>query len=185
MCIQSDPALKATSKFLSLVLRHRPTMLGLIIQEGGWVPVAQLIEGMNSRGQHLTKEDLDFVVANNDKSRYSYDESGTLIRANQGHSVPVDLQLQAISPPTRLFHGTHEGAVSAILREGLRKMKRHHVHLSEAQSTASTVGKRRGHPVILEVDAKAMAERGYAFFRSDNGVWLTEEVPPEFFKPLE
>jgi len=181
MSLPLDPdRLKSASKFMSLVLRHRPALIGLELQEGGWASVDALLEGMRRKGHSFTREDLEILVANNDKSRFAFDPSGTLIRANQGHSVEVDLQLLPSSPPDVLYHGTHAPMQAAILREGFKKMKRHHVHLSEAVETAKAVGARRGTPVILRVDAKAMAAAGILFYRSENGVWLVDEVRPRF-----
>lgn len=124
------------------------------------------------------------MVAKNDKQRFSFDESQTRIRANQGHSTPVDLQLDPATPPDILYHGTPAPNVDIILREGLCKMARHHVHLSATPATAEMVGRRRGRPVVLVVDAAAMGRDGFVFYRSANGVWLTDEVPPGYLRPL-
>jgi len=176
--------LKSLGKFVSLVLRHDPHLAGLELEPGGWVSVDRLLEGLRAAGRPITQEELDFLVQENDKRRYSYDASGTRIRANQGHSVPVDLGLEAASPPDVLYHGTHLGVLQAVLEQGLSKMERHAVHLSADAATAKTVGSRRGSPVVLRVDAKAMVEQGFVFHRSDNGVWLTERVPPGFLERL-
>jgi putative RNA 2'-phosphotransferase len=127
---------------------------------------------------------LNEVVASNDKKRFSFDSTGTLIRANQGHSVEIDLQLEPAIPPDVLYHGTGHGAVEAILREGLCKMSRHHVHLSKDIATAKTVGARHGRPVVFAVDAAAMHEAGYTFYCSENGVWLVDSVPPEYLNQI-
>jgi putative RNA 2'-phosphotransferase len=127
---------------------------------------------------------LDEVVARNNKRRFSFDPTGTLIRANQGHSVAVDLQLEPVEPPAVLYHGTGHGAVEPIRREGLRKMARHHVHLSSDRETARAVGARHGRPVVFMVNAAAMRSAGHLFYRSDNGVWLVDHVPPEYLRRL-
>ena len=181
----NDPKLlKAASKFMSLILRHAPKLADITLDNEGWVPVDQLLIGMNRKGIALTREDLDFVVANNDKSRFAFDASGTRIRASQGHTLKVDLKFEPRTPPDVLYHGTHAVAVSAIQREGLRKMKRQHVHLSKAIDAAMVVGSRRGTPIIFAVDAKGMEAKGFVFYQSENAVWLTDEVPPAFLKIL-
>ena len=130
----------------------------------------------------LRRAELEEVVAGNNKQRFSFDEAGTRIRANQGHSVEVDLGLPTATPPDVLFHGTVDRFLPAIFREGLRPMNRHDVPLSRDRETAVRVGSRRGKPVVLEVDAEAMARRGHEFRLSANGVWLTAAVPPEFLR---
>lgn len=173
------------SKFISKHLRHEPEALGLTLQVGGWVPVEDLIEGSVLVGMTFTLEELREVVATNDKQRYSFDETGTLIRANQGHSTPVDLQLEQAEPPAVLYHGTAARSVAPIMESGLLPMARHHVHLSADVETARKVGARHGKPVIFEVDAAQMRHEGILFFRSDNGVWLTAHVLPKFLKLLK
>lgn len=169
------------SKLLSKTLRHQPSLAGLALGPGGWVAVADLLRGLRERvGVTLTRAELDEIVANNNKQRFAYDETGTLIRASQGHSVEVDLELAETPPPETLYHGTGARAVAAILRQGLRKMRRHHVHLSADIPTARKVGERHGPPVIFAVASGAMARDGVPFYRSDNGVWLVEAVPPRF-----
>lgn len=168
------------SKFLSKHLRHTPEELGLTLQPGGWVSVDDLLAASQRKGFPITYDELIECVETNDKKRFSFDESGDLIRANQGHSVEVDLQLEEQKPPEILFHGTVQRFLDSIMKEGLQKQKRHHVHLSKDILTAHKVGARRGKPVILVVKAKEMHEAGYKFFVSANGVWLTDEVPPEF-----
>ena len=172
------------SKYLSLHLRHRPERLGLSLDPGGWVEVDALLAAAARDGHPISRAELDEVVASNDKQRFSFDPSGTRIRANQGHSVEVDLQLQPAEPPAVLYHGTGAGSASAIRREGLRKMRRHHVHLSADLQNAQRVGARHGEPVVFAVDAAAMRRAGHVFYRSANGVWLTDRVPPEFLRPL-
>lgn len=170
------------SKFLSRHLRHAPRDIGLELQEGGWVEVEDLLAGCRRAGLRLSEEDLEEVVEKNDKQRFSFDVTGLRIRANQGHSVPVDLQLTPCQPPDVLYHGTASDAVEAILRDGLKRMKRHHVHLSTSEQTAVKVGKRHGRPVVLVVDAARMHRDGAAFYCSDNGVWLVDEVPAGYLR---
>lgn len=172
------------SKYLSKHLRHEPERIGLKLSPGGWVSVDELLTACKNHSFPINSVELKEVVANNDKKRFSFDATGTLIRANQGHSVEVDLQLEAVVPPDVLYHGTGHGAVEAILREGLRKMSRHHVHLSTDVTTAKKVGMRHGRPVIFTVDAAAMHEEGYTFYCSENGVWLVDNVPPKYLRQL-
>lgn len=171
------------SKFLSYVLRHRPEAIGLRLGDGGWVAVEALLAAAARHGTAMTFDRLAEVVATNDKRRYAFNEDRTMIRAVQGHSVEIDLGYAAVSPPAILFHGTVERFVAAILREGIRRGRRHHVHLSAERGTAVKVGARRGRPVILAIDAAAMAGEGHAFYRADNGVWLVDHVPPRFLTP--
>jgi putative RNA 2'-phosphotransferase len=173
------------SKSMSRSLRHQPERLGITLEPGGWVRVDDLLSAMKTTGLTLTRAQLEEVVANNDKQRFSFDETGTRIRANQGHSVTVDLQLEPRSPPNVLYHGTNEAALPGILETGLQRMKRHHVHLSADTETAHRVGSRRGRVVILKLDAAAMNAAGHVFFRSANGVWLTDEVPTQFLEVLK
>lgn len=161
------------SKRLSYLLRHAPEKAGVILEPGGWVPLAPLLHYLN-----VSREMVERVVAGNDKRRFSLD--GDRIRANQGHSVPVDLQLVLHVPPAMLYHGTHPGAVEAIRRDGLNPMSRHHVHLSKDEDTARKVGARRGQPVILTVQTQEMYRAGFLLYRSENGVWLVDSVPAEF-----
>jgi putative RNA 2'-phosphotransferase len=175
---------KRVSKFLSKHLRHEPEAIGLTLSDGGWVSVDALMAASTKAGVFLNKDILDEVVRTNDKKRFSYDETGTLIRANQGHSVEVDLQLKPQVPPQILYHGTVEKFMPSIEKEGLSKMQRHHVHLSKDKETAIKVGSRRGKPVILEVDSHKMAEDGFEFLLSDNGVWLVDQVPGRYIKKI-
>lgn len=161
------------SKKLSFLLRHAPEKAGLTLEPGGWVPLAPLLKYLK-----VTREQVERVVAGNDKQRFSI--QGDRIRANQGHSVPVDLQLVPQIPPVTLYHGTYSGAVEAIWREELRPMNRHHVHLSPDQDTAQRVGGRRGPPIILTIRAGEMHQAGFCFYCSENGVWLVDSVPPQF-----
>jgi putative RNA 2'-phosphotransferase len=176
--------LVSISKYLSKYLRHAPERLGLQLEAGGWVAVKALLAACAADHHPITPEELNEVVARNDKQRFSFDPSRTLIRANQGHSTLVDLQLEPGTPPHILYHGTPASNVEAILREGLRKMARHHVHLSATVTAAEVVGRRRGRAVVLVVDAAAMLRDGLVFYCSANGVWLTDTVPPKYLRPL-
>jgi putative RNA 2'-phosphotransferase len=173
------------SKYLSLHLRHQPQAMGLELGPGGWVSVAALLDAAARNGFSISREELDEVVANCDKQRYSFDHTRTQIRANQGHSVPVDLQLEPVEPPEILYHGTGAKSVAVILAEGLEKRSRQHVHLSIDVPTAINVGKRHGSPVVLEVLAGAMHRDGRVFFCSTNGVWLVECVPAQYLRVME
>jgi putative RNA 2'-phosphotransferase len=173
------------SKYLSKHLRHQPQRIGLQLQLGGWVDVADLLQACARHGFSLSRAELDEVVAHNDKQRFAFDADGIRIRAQQGHSVPVDLELAPTEPPSVLYHGTVARNLDAILRAGLLPMSRHHVHLSADAATARVVGARRGTPVILTVDAAAMHRDGFQFFRSGNGVWLVEHVPPRYLVRAE
>ena len=179
-CVVDDRRLVKLSKYLARHLRHDPARLGLVLQPGGWVDVDDLLHACATRGMAMSRAELDEVVERNDKKRYSFDAVGTRIRANQGHSAAVDLQLQPAEPPAELFHGTAAASVDAIMRSGLLPMSRHHVHLSLDTETARRVGARHGKPIVLRVDAAAAAASGSVFFVSDNGVWLVDEVPPAF-----
>jgi putative RNA 2'-phosphotransferase len=167
-------------RFLSLVLRHQPDAADVALDAFGWVAVDVLLAGAARRGFPIERAELDEVVRTNDKQRFAVSEDGQRIRASQGHSVAVDLGLAATAPPAVLYHGTVERFVASILRDGLEKRARRHVHLSVDVQTATRVGARRGAPVLLRVDAAAMHAAGHAFFLSSNGVWLTEHVPPRF-----
>lgn len=172
------------SKYLSKHLRHQPERLGIKLAPGGWVAVDELLSACAKNSFPLTKAQLDEVVENNDKKRFSFDSTKTLIRANQGHSVEIDLQLEPVIPPNVLYHGTSHGAVKSIMHDGLNKMSRHHVHLSEDIVTAINVGSRHGKPVVFAVDAATMHQLGYTFYCSDNGVWLVDHVPPEYLQKI-
>jgi putative RNA 2'-phosphotransferase len=170
------------SKFVSKYLRHEPEALGLTLEPGGWDAVDDLLAGAARIGFSITRAELDQVVAGSDKQRFAFDDSGDKIRANQGHSTEVDLQLTEVAPPERLFHGTVGKFLDAILAEGLKKMDRHDVHLSKDVQTATKVGERRGKPIILVIDSAKMAADGFNFRVSENGVWLTDHVPPEYIR---
>lgn len=166
---------RRTSKRLSYVLRHRPDSIGLDLDDAGWADVAELLTRLR-----LTREQLDHVVATNDKKRFVLDETGTRIRAAQGHSLPVELGYSPAEPPAVLFHGTPVGNLASIRAQGLRPGSRHAVHLSPDVETAARVGARRGEHVVLRVDAAAMVRAGHVFTQSTNGVWLVAAVPPQF-----
>jgi putative RNA 2'-phosphotransferase len=177
----SNEAVKI-SKLLSFVLRHRPQAIGITLDAEGWVAVDELLAAAARHGKPLTRQELEEVVATNDKKRFTFSPDGGRIRANQGHSVEVDLGLVPVEPPELLYHGTVERFLDGIRQQGLLRGKRHHVHLSVDRETATRVGRRRGRPVVLVVEAGRMHREGKAFFRSENGVWLTEAVPPEYLR---
>ncbi len=172
-----------TSKFISLILRHKPEAIGISLDEHGWANVDDLIEGVN-RTNPLTMEDLERIVAEDEKQRYSFNEDKTLIRANQGHSVPVDVELDEVVPPEILYHGTATKYEEAIDREGLIPISRLYVHLSGDEETARKVGARHGKPVLYRIRSGQMHQDGYTFYRSVNGVWLTKEVPVKYMEKV-
>lgn len=165
---------------MSLVLRHKPEEIGLEMSEEGWVKVSELISKMNAKGIQVTPETINTVVETNDKKRFAFNEDKTLIRASQGHSIDVDLNLPEAVPPDILYHGTTTKYVESILQAGLQKQKRQHVHLSATEETAVNVGSRHGKPVILIINAKLMFEDGLKFYLSANKVWLTDAVPAQY-----
>lgn len=175
-----DRRLVKVSKYLSKHLRHQPERLGLVLEPGGWVPVDDLLDACRRHNFPIDRAQLEEVVERNDKRRFSFDHTGTRLRANQGHTVEVDLQLTPAPPPATLFHGTNTGVLDAVMRQGLRPMGRHHVHLSTTAESARRVGARRGPPVVLAVDAGKMASEGLTFYVTDNDVWLTASVPARF-----
>ncbi|GAA2522781.1 RNA 2'-phosphotransferase [Pilimelia columellifera] len=166
------------SKRLSYVLRHRPDSIGLTLTDDGWTTIGELLAAFAEHGTTVSRDQLARVVANNDKQRFTID--GERIRANQGHSIDVDLGLASVPPPDTLYHGTAIRHLRSILRDGLIRGRRQHVHLSADIDTALRVGARHGTPVVLRVDAAAMTTAGHAFYRSANGVWLTDAVPAAF-----
>ena len=169
--------LTQTSKFLALVLRHKPEEIRITLDEHGYAKADELLKGMN-----ISFETLKEIVDTDNKRRYSFNEDMTLIRANQGHSIQVDVQLQKAVPPEILYHGTGEKFVDAILKEGLIPKSRLYVHLSKDKEIALNVGSRHGKPHVFEVKALKMHQKGFEFFLSENGVWLTKFVPKEFLK---
>ena len=169
------------SKFLSLILRHKPEEIGITLDEHGWADVNALIEGVNRTGKYtLDRTMLEEIVRTDGKQRYSFSEGGTKIRANQGHSIPVDVELEQKAPPEILYHGTGEKYVDRIDQEGLCPMSRLYVHLTDSLETAKKVGARHGKPVVYVVRAKQMQEEGYMFYLSANNVWLTKRVPARY-----
>jgi putative RNA 2'-phosphotransferase len=168
------------SKFLSLILRHKPETVGLSLDAGGWVSVPHLLEACAQHGHPLSLANLLLIVQTSDKQRFALNADQTRIRANQGHSIEVELGYQAQTPPAMLYHGTADRFIDSIKTSGLIKGKRHHVHLTTNRDTARTVGSRHGKPILVSVDAGEMHRDGFAFFVSDNRVWLTEHVPPNY-----
>jgi putative RNA 2'-phosphotransferase len=178
----SEKQLTTISKFLSLVLRHQPETIGIQLDENGWVEVDDLIKKANAGGIKLDREILNYIVETNPKKRFAFHTSLDKIRASQGHSVEIELGYINQHPPVILYHGTGEQSVPSILKNGLEKRSRQHVHLSKDVETATKVGKRHGKPIILNVLAEQMYKDGFQFFLSDNGVWLTDHVPVNYIK---
>lgn len=176
--------LKRTSCFLSLILRHKPETIGISLDEHGWANVAELIEGI-SKTREFNMDILEEIVRTDEKERYSFNEDKTLIRANQGHSIPVDVELEEVEPPEELWHGTGEKYVASIDEIGLIRKSRLYVHLSKDKETALKVGSRHGRPVLYTVKTKEMYQDGYTFFLSKNGVWLTKEVPVKYLEKIK
>ena len=175
--------MRSTGRFIALILRHRPEAVGIVLDEHGWAKADELVDGINATGNHrLTKELLEAIVRTDEKQRYAFNEDHTLIRANQGHSVSVDVELKAMEPPPILYHGTGEKYAGSIDRQGLIPKTRLYVHLSADTETARKVGIRHGKPVIYRVDCQRMAADGFVFYQSVNGVWLTREVPPKYLQ---
>ena len=185
--MNSAARIKHISKFMSLVLRHAPDTIGITLDAHGWVDVGQLLEHAARHGEAVTREELDTVVFTSDKQRFAFSEDALRIRASQGHSIAaVDLDLAPAEPPAVLYHGTALRFLASIAEQGLRPGARNHVHLSRDPGTGVVVGQRHGRPVVLTVDAAAMHGLGHRFYVSDNGVWLTADVPPAFitFPPV-
>lgn len=176
--------LTKTSKFISLILRHRPEAIGISLDEHGWANVEELIQGISKR-RPFSMEMLEEIVRTDQKQRYSFNEDKTLIRANQGHSIPVDVELAEKKPPRILYHGTGEKFVNSIDRQGLLPKGRLYVHLSLDEPTAKAVGARHGKPVIYKILAGEMSDQGYVFYQSVNGIWLTKKVPAEFLLKIK
>jgi putative RNA 2'-phosphotransferase len=173
--------LKSTSKFISLILRHHPEVIGITLDEHGWADVQEFIDGINKDGKHdLTLEKLEEIIRTDEKQRYSFNEDHTKIRANQGHSIPVDVELEKTYPPEILYHGTGEKYASSIDKEGLLPKSRLYVHLSKDVQTAEEVGSRHGKPVVYQVNAGEMSRDGITFYLSANGVWLVKSVPVRY-----
>lgn len=170
------------SKFLSLVLRHDPGKVGIALDEAGWVDVDILLVALQKKKPGYTRDVLNEVVETNDKKRFAFSGDGKRIRASQGHSVAVELNLPTVTPPPVLFHGTAERNLESIRRQGLLRGQRHHVHLSADEETARRVGMRHGRPVVLRIDAARMAQEGFSFHLAENGVWLVEAVAPSYIE---
>ena len=174
------------SRFISLLLRHKPEAAGIRLDRHGWAVVEELLDGINKTGRfRIDRAVLEEIVRTDAKQRYSFNEDARLIRANQGHSVPVDVELTPAVPPEFLWHGTGAKSVAAILAEGLKPMARLYVHLSRDRETAVCVGRRHGTPVVFRVRSGTMADAGYTFFLSENKVWLTKCVPPDYLELTE
>ena len=172
------------SKYIALILRHKPETIGIKLDEHGWANVEELIKGINTQ-YSFSKEDLEEIVSTDNKQRYSFNDDKTLIRANQGHSISVDVELKKVTPPDILWHGTAEKYVNSIEQEGLIPKSRLYVHLSNDMDTAKKVGARHGKVVIFQINTKQMYEDGYEFYRSVNGVWLTKKVPLNYLYKLK
>lgn len=175
---------KTASKFLSLLLRHKPETIGLTLDEGGWAKIEDLIRLTESHHTQLSQALILEAVATNEKRRFALSPDGLSIRANQGHSLSVALDLAPLVPPDTLFHGTTARFLDEIMAQGLSKKNRQHVHLTDNINTAKNVGSRHGKLALLEVKAGAMHAQGMVFYRSENGVWLTDKVPCEFLQRL-
>lgn len=173
------------SKFLSLVLRHKPREIGITLNSMGWTNTAELIINMNKYGKNIDLRTLEIIVETDNKKRYSFNADKTMIRANQGHSVEVDLGYKSQKPPKKLYHGTGQKYVDSIYKSGIKKQNRHHVHLSIDIETAKSVGQRHGSPTIFEINTEKMLEEGFEFYESENGVWLTDEIPVKYLKRIE
>lgn len=168
------------SKFISLILRHKPETIGIELDEHGWANVEDLIHGINKSGNKINMDILEEIVCSDEKQRYSFNEDKTLIRANQGHSISVDVELEEKIPPDVLYHGTADRFLESIKADGLKPMSRLYVHLSNNINTATNVGRRHGKTVVLSIDSKAMYNNGAKFYLSKNGVWLTKFVEPQY-----
>ncbi len=174
--------IKHKSKFLSLVLRHNPGLINLDLDDNGWADVLELMEKSKIKKVHFTQEILDVVVETNNKQRFGYNDDKSKIRANQGHSVNIDIALDAVEPPMELYHGTATNNVASIREKGIDKRSRQHVHMSHERETATNVGSRHGKPQILVIDTEQMYLDGNKFYLSKNGVWLTEYIDPKYIK---
>jgi putative RNA 2'-phosphotransferase len=177
-----NASLVKISRFISLVLRHKPQVIGLTLDAGGWASVDDLISGTQRARVPLTLDRLQQIVAKDDKQRYTFSDDGLRIRASQGHSIKVDLELESITPPDRLYHGTARRFLDSIRQQGLIAKGRQYVHLSADEATALKVGRRHGEPIVLVVKADRMQRGGFKFYRSANGVWLIDRVPVEYLE---
>lgn len=180
----SPDYIKSQNKFLSLVLRHKPEVIGIQLDKNGWALVDEVIEGCIAQGREMDLAILEAIVKSDEKQRYSFNADKTKIRASQGHSVKVDLELEPVKPPKILYHGTVERFIESIMLKGLLPVQRNHVHLSETAATAVDVGERRGDAIVFKVFAGAMYRDGFHFYQADNGVWLTDHVPSKYLDML-
>ena len=174
--------LTKTSKFLSLVLRHKPQEIGLTLDDEGWAVIQDIIDKSN---HSLTRNLIFEIVEKDSKQRFAISDDGLNIRANQGHSLKVNMRFEPVEPPQYLYHGTATRFVTTILREGLKRQNRQFVHLSIDTDTAAKVGQRHGNPAILQIPARSMHRDGYQFFQSQSGVWLSKDIPPQYLKIKE
>ncbi len=172
------------SRYISLILRHKPETIGITLDRNGWADVEKLIDGIKKSGYYIDKDILETIVRQDEKQRYSFNEEHTRIKANQGHSINVDLGLEERKPPEILYHGTATKSIESIMKEGITRQTRQYVHLSTDCETALKVGRRHGKPVILEVNSETMFNDGCRFYLSDNGVWLTDTVPVKYIKVI-
>lgn len=170
------------SKFLSLVLRHQPEKIGITLDDAGWVEVSNLLRACNENGFAISAQLLEEVVRTNDKKRFAFSEDGLKIRASQGHSIEVELDYTPITPPEILYHGTATRFLDSIKEQGLLKGTRHHVHLSADEETAIKVGARHGKAMVLIIESARMHAAGFFFYKSENGVWLTDHVPTDYIR---
>jgi putative RNA 2'-phosphotransferase len=173
------------SKFISLILRHKPEEIGITLDEHGWAKIEDLINGINNSGRKIDIETLEEIVRTDEKGRYSFNEDKTKIRANQGHSIKVDIEFKELEPPDILYHGTATKSLECIKHQGIKSMSRQYAHLSKDLETAINVGTRHGECVVLILDAKRMYNEGIKFYLSENGVWLTEYVDPKYIKEIK
>lgn len=172
--------LTGISKFISFILRHNKGEVDIKVDEHGWCNVEELIGVVAERNKGFNMAMLERIVAEDSKNRYSFNDDKTLIRANQGHSIAVDLDLKPVKPPTVLYHGTASRFLDNIKKDGIKSMSRNHVHMSDSIENAFNIGKRHGHPIVLEIDTESMYKDKYNFYRSENGVWLTDFVPEKY-----
>jgi putative RNA 2'-phosphotransferase len=178
-------SLVSKSKFLSLVLRHDPGVIGLELDANGWASVSELLSKAAAHGTALSEDELKEIVTTNEKKRFDWDTVANRIRANQGHSIEVDLELSPAMPPEELFHGSAVQNQASIFAKGLVRGKRQHVHLSSDISTAKMVGARHGRPIVFRISSGEMHRQGHNFYISKNGVWLTGDIPPAFLRKIE
>lgn len=168
-------------KYICLILRHKPEIIGIELDKNGWANVDELINGLKKKYPDFNREKLEYIVNTDNKQRYSLSNDKSKIRARQGHSIDVDVELRELTPPEFLYHGTAERFLGSIMKEGLVPKSRLYVHLSKDVETAEKVGKRHGKPAVLKIETGKMAEDGFKFYLSENGVWLTKAVPPKYF----